>query len=279
LDLASEIEAGVSEVGLSASGICFGWSSASQFSLKNFSIELKKGKILGLFGPNGSGKSTLMKILGGLIELDPKVHQGRVRVGEEDFLALPAYRRARQVAYIPPTIQAEFSITAQDAVTLARICQNQGWFFRLRASDQAQVEWAMRECECWDLRDRSLGSLSGGEKQLVALARGLAQGARVLLLDEALSQMDLNHQAAVGKLLRRLALKGYAILLVSHDVNLALELADEAVVIRAGEKIYAGRVQDQETLKKISDLYSDTKLVFGQNPSSGKPHLFFRAIE
>ena len=90
-------------------------------------------------------------------------------------------------------------MTAQQAVTLGRSSHGAGLLTLSTSEDREAVEQAMRRCFCWELRARDLHTLSGGERQLVALARALAQGARVLFLDESLSRMDLNHQAAMGE--------------------------------------------------------------------------------
>ena len=133
----------------------------------------------------------------------------------------------------------------------------------------------MVRCFCWALRDRDLHTLSGGERQLVALARALVQGAKVFLLDESLSRMDLHHQAAIGKLLTELAAESFSILLVSHDINIASEWARTALLMKGGRRIAHGPIRDVLNEKNIRALYPSSDLVVGVNPASGAPKVFF----
>jgi iron complex transport system ATP-binding protein len=138
---------------------------------------------------------------------------------------------------------------------------------------------AMEQFHCWDWRDRDLQTLSGGERQLVSLARAFAQGARILFLDESLSQMDLHHQAHTGKLLKKMTEQGYAVVLVSHDVNLAAEWADTALLLgpRGQGKIAHGPMREVLTEQNLKKLYPGADLVVGTNPVSHAPKVFFKA--
>ena len=133
----------------------------------------------------------------------------------------------------------------------------------------------MERCLCGEFAGRDLHRLSGGQRQLVALARALAQGARILCLDEALSQMDLNHQALIGKLLRSLCAEGYSVILVAHDVNLASEWADSCLLMKDGARIAQGAVAKTLTESAIRTLYPGAELVLGSNPVTGAPKVFF----
>jgi iron complex transport system ATP-binding protein len=117
-------------------------------------------------------------------------------------------------------------------------------------------------------------TLSGGERQLVALARGLAQGAKILLVDETLSQMDLNHQFVIGHMLKELAQNGWSILLVAHDVNLALEWIDSAILVKNGKKVAQGSVQEVIKPEFMSILYPGVELTIGKSPTNSVPKVF-----
>ncbi len=242
--------------------------------LEDVSFELEKGELLALLGPNGSGKSTLMKAIAGVLPL-PR-DSGVVRYKGGNFLSESPRWRASQVAYVAPELRAEFPLTAGEAVQLGRTCHGAGFFERLAKEDREAMEWAMRSCLCWGLRERDLDTLSGGERQLVALARALAQGARVLFLDEALSRMDLNHQAAIGKLLRDLCKKSWTILLVSHDVNVASEWADTCLLLREGRRVGYGKLRETLDDGALAKLYPGSELFVGPNPATGAPKVFFR---
>ncbi|MCM2322245.1 MAG: ABC transporter ATP-binding protein [Oligoflexia bacterium] len=243
--------------------------------LDEVSFELEEGEIHSLFGPNGSGKSTLLKIIAGVIALDAPGSSGQIRHRGTDLLALTPLERARVVAYVGGDLRADFPVTALEAVLLGRICHSGGMFQQFSAQDRQVAREAMERCLCWGLRDRELATLSGGERQLVAVARALAQGSRLLLLDEALSRMDLNHQAQMGAVLKALASEGRAIILVSHDVNLASEWAASGLLLKNGRRLGAGPIRELLTRETIQKLYPGAELVICPHPVSGAPKIFF----
>jgi len=243
--------------------------------LNQVSFELARGEIIALFGPNGSGKSTLMKAAAGLLPLGRPGCGGQVRCAGIDFLSLSTQRRAQKIAYIGADLRAEFPLTAEEAVSLGRTCSGSGLFHPATRKDRERVQWAMEQTYCSDFRKRRLDRLSGGERQLVAMARALAQGAQVLFLDETLSRMDLNHQAAIGSRLKGLAQQGFGILVVSHDLNLATEWSDSVLLLKDGKKLAQGPLREVLTQENIGQLYPDADLVMGKNPKTGAPKVFF----
>lgn len=259
-------------------GIRF-WRKKAEI-LMDVSFELSEGSFTTLLGPNGSGKSTLMKIMSGIIPLGHHpagAHgEGQIRYRGKDFLSAPLAWRARQVTYVGYDLKPEFPLTAFEAVMLGRTCQEFGLLQHITEEDRKQVKWAMEKCSCWNLRNRELHTLSGGERQLVSLARALAQGSKVLLLDESLSQMDLHHQSMVGKMLRSLTQEGMAILLVAHDVNLASEWAEDCLLLNKGRQVAFGKVEEVLTETKIQTLYPGADLFIGKNPVTGSPKVFFK---
>jgi len=268
---------------LQVCGISYAWGSRSEDDAKNrkialdeVSFELAKGEIVVLLGPNGSGKSTLMKVISGILPLvRADGASGSMRYLGQNLTSIPQLRRAQLIAYIGSDLRAQFPMSAEDTVFLGRTCQKFGFLRRVSEEDIRTVKWAMELCFCWDLRERNLETLSGGERQLVALACGLAQGARILLLDETLSKMDINHQAAVGKVLKGLARDGYTILLVSHDLNVASEWAERAILLKSGRKVAEGSIHEMVSEEKLRLLYPNTGVVIGRNPVTGAPKVFF----
>lgn len=270
---------------LGAYGLSYSWyashsakKSVRKLVLDEVSFELERGQIVALCGPNGSGKSTLMKLVAGILPRYEGQYSGQVRYLGQSFWNAPSRDRARNVAYVGADIRPEFPITAEQAVSLGRTAWHAGLFGGMgRAElrqDQAQVRWAMEKCFCWNLRHRDLETLSGGEHQLVALARALVQGAKVLFLDEALSKMDLHHQSAVGGVLQELASEGWTILLVSHDMNLALEWATSVILLSHGKKLAQGPASDVITEDALRALYPGAKIHIGQNPVTKALQLF-----
>lgn len=253
-----------------------GLSQSAHQVLKDFTFEVRVGELTALLGPNGCGKSTLLKLLAGVLNLSGPQSRGRILYRGEEFQNYPPALRARRVAYVGYDFKVDFPMTAFEAVMLGRTSAGSGFVQSLSSQDIELTEAAMRSALCWEWRDRNLQTLSGGERQLVALARGIAQGAKTLLLDESLSQMDLNHQFQVGGMLKELTRKqGWSIVLVSHDVNLAVELADHAVLMKSGEKIAQGSVSSVITEANLKLLYPGAELVVGANPATGTPKVFF----
>jgi iron complex transport system ATP-binding protein len=241
--------------------------------LDEVSFELEVGKLMAVIGPNGSGKSTLLKSIAGLL---PRA-KGVVRHKGTDITRSPSRERARLIAYIGADLQVEFPLKAEEVVLMGRAGFTAPAFKQATTEDETAVRSAMERCLCIGLRGRDLHTLSGGEKQLVALARALAQGARILLLDESLSRMDLNHQQLIGKLLLRLAAEeGYAIVLVSHDLNLASEWADYALILKDGKRVAHGLLREVFTERNVQMLYPGASLAVKPSPETGAPKVFFR---
>ncbi len=237
------------------------------------SLELFPSEVVALLGPNGAGKTTLLKIMAGLIPVAP--HDGQLRYMGRDFHQFTTATRAQSVAYVSSHLRAEFPLTAYETVMMGRLSHGMHFLRGASEADHDLVHSAMEQCHCWRLRDRDIHTLSGGERQLVALARALAQGAKVLLLDESLSGMDLNHQIEIGKLLRALASEGLAIVLVAHDVNLASEWVDNCLLLYRGERVGYGRTGDVLTVESLKKLYPGAEFTLGRNPVTGAPKVFF----
>lgn len=259
---------------LGAYGISYSYPKHAKV-LDEVSFEVDHGEVLALLGPNGCGKSTLLKVVSGILPLGRAGCEGQVRLNGVNVRDVSPRWRAQHIAYVGADLRAEFPITAQEAVALGRTPFGSGLLKRMSGEDHERIRWAMDECFCSGFRDRDLHQLSSGERQLVSLARALAQGAKVLFLDESLSQMDLNHQALVGRMLRRRAAEGWSVVLVSHDVNLACEWADTCLLLKAGRKLASGKVKEVLTQERIKILYPGADLLVGSNPVTGAPKVFF----
>ena len=237
--------------------------------LRDVSFELARGEVLTLIGPNGSGKTTLLKMLSGLIELKGAATSGKILFKGQDLAEFEVRRFARSVVYVAPDLRVGFPLSVREFVLMSRLSHDD--------SDWNQVEAALGLCGITAFGDRDISTLSGGELQLVGLARALAQQSPVVLLDEALSRMDLHHQAATGALMRKLAAeKGLSFVLVSHDLNVASEWADRALLLQAGRVFAAGVIGDVLCEKYLQVLYPNAPLRVAPSPISGKPKVFFK---
>lgn len=194
-------------------------------ALDDVSLTVEAGRITGLIGMNGSGKSTLFKTVIGLI----RPHTGTVRL---DGASPADARRRGLIGYVPQSdeVDGDFPVSVRDVVMMGRYGR-QGPTRRPRREDVAAVDDALRRVDLTDLADRQIGRLSGGQRKRAFVARGIAQGARMLLLDEPFAGVDKRSEAMIVRLLRELAAEGHAILVSTHDLHALPDLADDAVLL------------------------------------------------
>lgn len=202
--------------------------------VKEIDLSIAEGEIVALLGPNGSGKSTLMKTIAGAL---PPL-KGSVKLGDDDVTKLNHKEIALRMGYVPQIESPAFDFTVHEVVLMGRIPHSQGLFET--EEDVAIAEEAMRRADCFDLADRPMSELSGGEGQRARIARALAQGAPVLLMDEPTTHLDVRHQLEIGRLVRTLAEDGMAILVAVHDLNWAAAYGTRAIVLDKGEAALDG---------------------------------------
>ncbi|MEU1985311.1 metal ABC transporter ATP-binding protein [Nocardia sp. NPDC019395] len=194
-------------------------------ALDQVRLTVDAGRVCALIGMNGSGKSTLFKTLMGMIVPD----RGTVRIGG----AKPAAaRRAGVLGYVPQSEDVDwtFPLSVRDVVTTGRYGR-MGFTRRVRREDRAAVDEALERVELTELADRQIGRLSGGQRKRAFVARGIAQGARILLLDEPFAGVDKRSEATITGLLRELSAGGATVLISTHDLHALSGLADEAVLL------------------------------------------------
>ncbi|MGW4328882.1 metal ABC transporter ATP-binding protein [Nocardia sp. NPDC004573] len=194
-------------------------------ALDDVDLTVDAGRVCGLIGMNGSGKSTLFKTIMGLVRPD----RGTVRINGG---APVAARRAGVLGYVPQSEDVDwtFPLSVRDVVMTGRYGRL-GVTRRPRKADREAVAHALERVELTDLADRQIGRLSGGQRKRAFVARGLAQGATVLLLDEPFAGVDKRSEATITALLRDLAGGGATILVSTHDLHALPGLADEAVLL------------------------------------------------
>ena len=205
--------------------------------LKEVSFSLRPHRITVLLGRNGSGKSTLIRCVNGL-----QRHTGEIRLDGVSLALTPPRERARKIGILPQ-ILPETSLTVRALAALGRnpYVDAAG---RLSPEDRRMVAEALRASGMEDFADRSLRELSGGERQRAFLAMLLAQNTRILLMDEPTTYLDVDARRELRDLIRTLARKQKkTLLVVLHDLNEAMELADDVVILENGELRFSGDVQ------------------------------------
>lgn len=194
-------------------------------ALDDVSLTVQPGRVTGLIGMNGSGKSTLFKTIIGLV----RPTSGQVRLEGAD----PASARRRGlIGYVPQSEDVDwtFPVSVRDVVMMGRYGL-QGPLRRALAADKHAVDEALERVELTDLAERQIGQLSGGQRKRAFVARGIAQGAGILLLDEPFAGVDKRSEATIVRLLRELAASGDTVLVSTHDLHALPSLADEAVLL------------------------------------------------
>lgn len=212
---------------------------------------VKPGQVMALVGPNAAGKSTLLRALAGLAP-----SQGTVELDGIDLQRLSLAERARRVTYMPQTLPQGVALTVMEAVVSALRASPgmDGVVGRQAAAGQA-VEILAR-CGIADLAMRGLDALSGGQRQLAALAQAVARRPRLLLLDEPTSALDLNHALRVMKLARELARENAMIVVVVlHDLQAAARVANRVVVMSDGAIIADGPAHQAITAETLARVY------------------------
>lgn len=194
-------------------------------ALEDATLRVREGRVTALIGMNGSGKSTLFKAIMGLVRPD----SGEIRVGG---CSPSGARRRGLVTYVPQheAVDWQFPVSVRDVVMMGRF-GNQGFTRRPRRADHNAVAEALARVELAEQADRQIGHLSGGQKKRVFIARGIAQDAQVLLLDEPFAGVDKRSEATITRLLRELAASGRTVFASTHDLNGVRQLADDAVLL------------------------------------------------
>jgi manganese/iron transport system ATP-binding protein len=234
-------------------------------ALRDASFQLRGGTICALVGVNGSGKSTLFKSIMGFVH--PKA--GSVRINGQPVRAA---LKQHLVAYVPQAeeVDWQFPVSVWDVAMMGRYGAMN--FLRIpRAIDKAKVEESLRRVSMWDYKDRQIGELSGGQKKRVFLARALAQGGRVILLDEPFTGVDVKTEEAIIALLRELRKDGCIILVSTHNLGSVPEFCDQVVLINKTVLAY-GATADVFTEQNLSAAFGGVLRQFQFEQSTIQEH-------
>ena len=218
--------------------------------LEDVEFVIGDGERVGLVGPNGSGKTTLLRVASRVL----RPSAGRVSLGGELVEKLSRRELAQRLAVVPQDASVSFPFSAGEVVLMGRAPHLGLLGFESRA-DIAIAREAMERLEIEHLADRSILELSGGERQLVSIARALTQQPQVLLLDEPTAHLDLAHRVAVLDCVRDFARAGCTALVVSHDLSLAARSCDVLALLSQGEILAAGPPQDVLTVENLREVF------------------------
>jgi manganese/iron transport system ATP-binding protein len=217
-------------------------------ALDDVSFELNHGKIYGLVGANGSGKSTLFKTIMGFLK--PLV--GSVKIN--DMEASKALKH-NLISYVPQSedVDWNFPVRVNDVVMMGRY-NHMGMMRIIRNEDKLKVKEALAKVDMLDYRRHQIGELSGGQKKRVFLARAIAQGAKIILLDEPFSGVDIKTEAKITELISELRDSGHLILISTHNLGSVPDFCDEVLLIN--RKILAkGPVETTFTEENLAKVF------------------------
>ena len=227
----------------------------NELIFQNVSMEFEKGNSYGFVGPNGCGKSTLLQ----LMTKNLKPAGGKILLQGEDIAQIRQKQFAQSVAVVHQYNTAPPDLTVEKLVSYGRIPYHKMGVPFDKAKDMERIEWALEITNTTKHKDKTVSQLSGGQKQRVWIAMALAQDAKVLLLDEPTTYLDIRYQLQILRLIRRLNEEyGFTIIMVLHDVNQSLYYSDEIVALKAGKCIAQGSPQQILTGELIQKVYDVT---------------------
>lgn len=232
------------------------------------SLRARPGELIAIIGPNGAGKSTLLRALNQSVE----AASGEVLLAGQPLQSFSRRAVARRIAVVAQESELRFPVTVLEFVLGGRYAWSSAWGWE---SDQ-DVEIArgiLSETELEGYEARLMNELSGGERQRAVVARALATGARVFLLDEPTANLDLAHQATMLRLVRgRCDDQQSAAVVVTHDLNLAAEFADQVMLLKSGREIATGPPRTVFTPELLKEVFGLQVLV-DAHPVTGAPRV------
>ena len=244
---------------LQASGLSHSFI-ADTHVVRDIDLCVNPGELTCILGPNGAGKTTLLRLLAGLLTPD----RGTVQLDGVALAELSDHQRARQIAVVPQYLAFVPEVTVADFVLSGRYVHFGNWNTPA-GSDREVVRDCLDRTGVLALEHRGLWQISGGQRQRVIIARALAQGAPYLLVDEPTSSLDPDQQLQIFSLLAELSDKHHAVLVVTHELNLASQFASTLLLMQNGSKVAEGSPAEVLTAEILTPVYGP-HLQFGCLP-------------
>jgi iron complex transport system ATP-binding protein len=239
------------------------------FLIKDINFKVNNGEFVTVIGPNGSGKTSLLRAITRILK--PK--KGTVYLEGNNICHMGVKEIARKIAVVSQDPGVSH-ITVEDFVLLGRIPHHQRFQFLDNRRDFKIAEKSMELTGTFKFRDKLIGELSGGERQLVLLARALAQEPKLVLLDEPTTFLDISHQVRIMDLIKRLNREsGLTVIMVLHDLNLAGEYSQRLLLMKDGRIHRSGTPNEVLTYQTIEEVY-ETLVVVDKSPVSSRPYIF-----
>lgn len=240
----------------------------SRFFLKDINFSVENGEFVGIIGPNGSGKTTCLRAITRVLK--PK--SGEILFEGKDIWRMNLKDLAKAIAVVSQSIETGY-ISVEEFVLLGRIPHYARLQFLETKEDLEIAKRCMTLTGVFRLKDQPMNKISGGQRQLVLIARALTQEPRLLLLDEPTTHLDITHQVQVLDLIKKLNREfGLTVIMVLHDLNLAAEYCHRLILFDAGRVYRIGSAEDILNYQTIEEVYK-TVVVVKKNPISSKPYI------
>lgn len=237
-----------------------------QMIIKNLTLKIPQGQIIGLIGPNGSGKSTLLKALARII----LPHEGNVFLDDQAIQTIETKEVAKKIAMLSQSSDSSMGLTIEEIISYGRFPYQKG-FGQLSSADYEAIHWAIEATGLENLADKTIKTLSGGQKQRVWIAMALAQDTDIVILDEPTTFLDPAHQLEILQLLQKINRKyGKTIVMSIHDMNLASRFCDYLYALKEGDILTCGTPEQVLTNEWLQQLF-DIDACLGTFPDSAKP--------
>jgi iron complex transport system ATP-binding protein len=241
---------------LTVQNLYFRHPHAASDILKGVAFGISEGSMTTLLGPNGSGKTTLLKCITGLW----RHRQGSIllgdRLGNRDLSNLSYGNRAGIIAVVPQEHEPPFPYTVADIVLMGR-ASHVSLFSAPSRKDRLAADEAIERIGIGHLRERPYTRISGGERQLVLIARAIAQETPILILDEPTSHLDFRNQVLILTKVRTIARqRGLTVLMTLHDPNAAMQFSDQVVMIAEGQVMAQGPPEEVLTRENLKQMYA-----------------------
>lgn len=234
--------------------------------IKNLTLKIPEGQIIGLIGPNGSGKSTLLKALARIL----LPHEGTVFLDGEAIQTIATKEVAKKIAMLAQASDSSIGLTIEEIVSYGRFPYQKG-FGQLSKADYEAIHWAIEATGLEKLAKKTIQTLSGGQKQRVWIAMALAQDTDIVILDEPTTFLDPAHQLEILQLLQKINQKHEKTIIMSiHDLNLASRFCDYLYALKEGEMLTCGTPEQVLTNDCLQQLF-EIDACLGTFPDSTKP--------
>jgi len=233
--------------------------------LNGISLTFQDSTFYAIIGPNGCGKSTLLKCMYSFL----KPNKGSIEINNSNLLHMNHKKRASEISYVAQSVETSFDFTVKDIVSMGRNPYVKR-FSTLSKTDISHVYQAMNQTSVLEYKNKSVNELSGGEKQRAFIARALAQDTKIILLDEPVSMLDINHQIEIMDTIKLLSKKhNRTVICVLHDLNLASMYADRVILMNNGKVRSIGTPNEVLTKKNIKEVYkTDINIITNADKTS-----------